>query len=277
MQTPIAQPITLEVNARTDELLPACTYANGQLTSDAPGDYSPDGLVIDPTKQQLIMVSFDEAAPDLRNGVYVPIQKGTPSLPFIWERYIGADESFELQDGLVVRILGGKRYYQREYRLAFSGALDLGVTPLSWIFTGPSLLTIHKTPQCSVPLNARYSHVGNFPATYNTANQVLTGTANGQLIPDGIPVTLLEGPTYLVLADQINKNENGYWAVAAPGDPDNPPILVRVSWHEANTEIMPGQRYLVTDGATRAGSQYMITGYQPFSQIGVDPINLVLM
>jgi hypothetical protein len=102
--------------------------------------------------------------------------------------------------------------------------------------------------------------VANVNATSNHNHNTLTLTSNGQLIIDGIALALNES---VLLKDQTNATDNGFFTVSNTGSISSPAILDRRSDSDSNSEIVVGECALVLKGQTNSGKSFYLTTPEP--------------
>lgn len=176
----------------------------------------------------------------------------------------------------------------------FGHITSIGTTDLDTRYvnlTGDTLtgfLTLHADPTSPLhAANKRYvdevaqglsikpsdyvATTGSLSATYSTANNTLTATANGAISVDSTSLSL--GQTVLV-KDQSNVYENGSYEVTQVGDASNPWILTRASFMDETDEI-GGAFEFVENGATNSSTGWVATVPSDFilndTSASVDP------
>lgn len=121
--------------------------------------------------------------------------------------------------------------------------------------------------------------VSPLPAnTYNNGasgvGATLTGNSNGALTAqDGI--TLTAGQTLLV-KNEVNQANNGYYDVTTVGNAGTPYVLTRHTDYNESAEIIGGTFFNIANGTTQANKQYIMNNYNTIT-VGTTDITFALL
>lgn len=124
-----------------------------------------------------------------------------------------------------------------------------------------------------IVLPAEAASTADLNATYNNGaagvGATLTCNVNGALVVDGYSPAVSE---LILVPNQTNAAENGYYVVTTVGDAGNPFVLTRSTEYDQPSDVLPGDRFVVQHGTLYEATQWV--QFNTVTTIGTDPIDI---
>lgn len=235
---------------KTTKPLPPVIYDNGIAGGGALLTAISNGpiVLIDgfaPTLNDYLLITNQENA--YENGLYILIQVGDATKPFILKRAPQMDTATKFP-GAIILILEGIINGGTTWRTGSGSNPTVGTTPVTFDLIQtkkPWSVIATAAAAAALPSNTYANGTSGYGAT-------LTGTANGALTTiDG--VTLIVGDLILV-RKEADKRNNGLYVVTQIGDAGTPYILTRYGWMDTvskyqgvTIEIYKGTKFYCTE------------------------------